>query len=98
MYNRFKLHVEDRDYLRFFALKKVNEQYQFESYRMSSFPFGANSSPFVCCHLLKEHTKKFFEEPELREAAQQIYLNTYMDDIILGSFSEKSLLELVKKS
>ena len=98
MYNRFKLHVEDRDYMRFFALKNVNGQNQFESHRMSSFPFGANSSPFVCCHLLKEHTKKFFEDPELREAAQQIYLNTYMDDIILGSFSEKSLLELVKKA
>ena len=58
MYNRFKLHEEDRDYLRFFALKKVNDQYHFESHRMASFPFGASSSPFVCCYLLKNHAEK----------------------------------------
>ena len=98
MYHRFKLQKEDRDYLRFFALKKVNGQFQFESQRMSSFPFGTTSSPFVCCFLLKEHTKPFLEDPEMAEAAKQICLNTYMDDIVLGGFSEKSLLELVKKA
>ena len=98
MYHRFKLQKEDRDYLRFFALKKVNGQFQFESQRMSSFPFGTTSSPFVCCFLLKEHTKPFLEDPEMAEAAKQICLNTYMDDIVLGGFSEESLLELVKKA
>ena len=98
MYHRFKLQKEDRDYLRFFALKEVDGQHLFESHRMASFPFGATSSPFVCCYLLKEHTKKFLDDPTLSEAAQQICLNTYMDDIFLVSFSEKSLLDLVKNA
>ena len=98
MYHRFKLQKVDREYLRFFALKRVNGQYQFETQRMSSFPFGINSSPFVCCHLLKEHTKQFLENPEMKDAAEQICMNTYMDDVILGTFSEESLLELVKKA
>ena len=98
MYNRFKLHEEDRDYLRFFALKKVNDQYHFESHRMASFPFGASSSPFVCCYLLKNHAEKYLKDPRLAETAKQICENTYMDDIVLGSFTEKELHIKVKNA
>ena len=94
-FNRFKLIQDDQDFLRFFAIKKQDDNYIFESHKMISIPFGLKSSPFLCCFLLKQHSDKFLEEEELAEAAKQIKENSYVDDVILMSFQESALLPLV---
>ena len=96
MFFRTKVAVEDRDYLRFFALKKEEGKYKFEAHRMTSYPFGLSSSPFVCTFMLRMHAEKFLKDEKLAEAAKQIIAQTYMDDILAGHQTEDGLLNLVK--
>jgi hypothetical protein len=96
MFFRTKVAREDRDYLRFFALKKEDDKYKFEAHRMTSYPFGLSSSPFVCTYLLRMHAERFLEDHKLAKAAQQIIAQTYMDDILVGHETEEGLLDTVK--
>lgn len=95
MFFRTRVAVEDRDYLRFFALKKENNVYRFEAHRMTSYPFGLSSSPFVCTFMLRMHAEKYLKDEKLAEAARQIIAQTYMDDILAGHQTEEGLLDLV---
>ena len=96
MFFRTRVAKEDQDYLRFFALKNEGDDYKFEAHRMTSYPFGLSSSPFVCTFLLRMHAERYLQDEKLGEAAKQIISQTYMDDILAGHHTEAGLLDLVQ--
>ena len=98
MFFRFLLGPGDQDYLRFFLVSRDRRnRITYDSYRCTGLPFGLNSSVFTATFLMKEHARKYLDDPEYNEASRAILEMSYMDDLLIPAQTEKALEEKVRK-
>ena len=93
MFHQFRVHVEDRDYLRFLWFDKSMET---EEYRMTVHLFGATSSPGCATFGLRSLAEKYkLDHPE---AAEFIKHSFYVDDGIVSVQTPEQAKQLVKQA
>ena len=98
MFHRTKVHHTDREFLRFFLIKRdASGKIVFEQYRANSVCFGLTCSPMICNFLLRAHAEKFKEKKGFECAAQQILNNSYVDDILVMNHHKENLADTAKK-
>lgn len=81
----------DRDCTRFFWLKDVMKEPSKENlviYRFARVPFGVVSSPFLLAATIRHHLKKYSTN-----LTDEIYENTYVDNILLTAGSHDEAIE-----
>ena len=86
MFLRVTMDPQDRDYMRFLWQAPWSTEAP-KMYRFKTVVFGFTSSPFLAQFVLQHHARKVSnttEDPELKEAAQRLLEDTYVDDVIGG--------------
>jgi hypothetical protein len=86
---------EDRSALRFLWRPPGNRNPP-TIYEMQRQIFGSISSPFICSQVLR-HVADLYRE-EFPEAAQRIYTNFYVDNLLDSFYTEEEAIQAVKDS
>ena len=79
---------EDRDAFRFFWVKDL-ETFEVITLRFTRLPFGCASSPFILRATLMEHLQSYTENIELKNIAEDIQDDLFVDDLITGEKQKK---------
>ena len=95
MFHRFRVHPDDRDFLRFLWWEHGDTRQEPTEYRMKVHLFGAASSPgcanYGLRHLARQH------EAEFPRASRFIDRNFYVDDGVISVESTAAANSLVKE-
>ena len=95
MFHRFRVHPDDRDFLRFLWWEHGDTRQEPTEYRMKVHLFGAASSPgcanYGLRHLARQH------EAEFPRASRFIERNFYVDDGVISVESTAAANSLVKE-
>ncbi|XP_055611269.1 uncharacterized protein LOC129757912 [Uranotaenia lowii] len=83
MYRQVLVHEADRDFQR--IVWRESEEEPIKHYRLRTVTYGTKSAPFLAIESMKEAARKYKEV--YPEAAEQVELGTYVDDLLSGSQS-----------
>ena len=96
MFYAFRVHPEDRDYLRFLWWKGGDTRQPLSTFRMTAHLFGAVSSPACATYGLRHITKEFTEYGE--DVLEFISRDFYVDDGLKSVCGEDTAISLVKRT
>lgn len=94
MFHQFRVHEEDRDYLRFLWYNK--DSTDMVDYRMTVHLFGASSSPGCATFGLRQLAE--LHKQRWPQAAEFIKSSFYVDDGLISVRSKDEAIQLVKQS
>ena len=90
MYRRIDMHPKDTQYQRILWRNNVNEEVK--TYRLNTVTFGTSSAPYTAIRVM--HQLAIDEENNYPLASNAIKTQMYVDDIMSGSHTITSALEL----
>ena len=99
MYHKFAVNYDDSLFLKFVAITEDEEgKPRLEACRSQTLPFGLVSSGFIATLLMREHVKKYLDDPKYEKSARQLLTHVYVDDIISVGETEEELMENVQRT
>ena len=69
---------------------------KYQDLRCRALPFGLICCPMIATFIMREHTKRYSDNPQLKNACAIISEDSYVDDVIINGETEENLATEVK--